>query len=90
MTNKLIATSCLMAIATTSIFAEDTINTADQATQKAIASMFRDIDTNHDMKINQEELSSKGIKLSKFKKADIDSDGSLNEEEFVAYSKEEK
>lgn len=90
MTNKLIMTSCLMAIVTTSIFAEETLNPTDQAVQKAMASMFRDIDTNNDMKINQEELSVKGVKLTKFKKADIDSDGSLNEDEFVAYSKEDK
>jgi len=90
MTNKLIAAGCLMALTAAPVFAEETVNTQDVATQKAIASAFSDIDANHDMKINMEELSTKGVKLAKFKKADINNDGSLSEDEFVAYSREKE
>jgi len=90
MTNKFAATTCLMALIATPIIAEETNNASEQAIEKAMASVFSKIDTNHDMKINIEELGVKGVKLAKFKKADIDNDGSLNEEEFVAYSKEDK
>ncbi len=90
MTNKLVAAGCLMTFIATPVFADEAINSTKQAIEKAIASEFNEIDTNHDMKINMEELSIKGVKIAKFKKADIDSDGSLSKDEFIAYNTEEK
>lgn len=88
MTNKLVAAGCLMAFTTTPIFADEAIHTQDTATTSAITSTFSEIDTNHDMKINLEELKIKDGNIAKFKKADADNDGSLNEAEFVSYNEE--
>ena len=90
MTNKLVAAGCLMAFIATPTFADEAIHTQDAATTNTITSTFSEIDSNHDMKINPEELNIKDGNIAKFKKADANSDGSLNEAEFVSYNKEEK
>ncbi len=89
MINKLIAAGCLIALTSAPVFAEEAHKALDATAQKDMVQEFSDVDANKDMKISKEELSAKGRNVAKFKKADINNDGSLNEEEFVAFSKED-
>ncbi len=89
MINKLIAAGCLIALTSAPVFAEEAHKALDASAQKDMVLEFSDVDANKDMKISEEELSAKGRNIAKFKKADINSDGSLNEDEFVAFSQED-
>ena len=85
MINKLITTGCLIALTTTPVFADETQEAKDPAAQQEMKWAFADVDSNHDMKITEDEIKAKGQNLAKFKKADINSDGSLDENEFVDF-----
>ena len=90
MINKMMAAGCFIALVATPVFAEEADKAQDTSSQQRMMWVFGDVDANKDMKINKEELGAKGGDIAKFKKADINSDGSLDENEFVAYGEEEQ
>ena len=87
---RLTAASIVIAVATTVVFAEEEKVLKDSSTKQTQVQVFAfgDVDSNHDMKITEKEFKAKGKNVAKFKKADINKDGLLNKDEFVAYARE--
>ena len=87
---KLIATSIFLALTTTLVFSEEAEITKPELSQQNTTWVFGDVDKDHDMKVTVEELAAKGSTIEKFKKADLNNDGTLNKNEFTAYAAENK
>jgi len=90
MINKLMAAGCLIALTSAPVFAAEDQISKDESAQQSTGWVFGDVDTNHDLKVTEDELKANGKSIAKFKKADLNKDGVLNKEEFVAYAAEEK
>ena len=91
MINKLMTAGCVIALSAAApvIAGEADKGTEMPAHSKSMVWVFGDVDSNKDKKITKDELDAKGANVDKFEEADINSDGSLDEEEFVAFSSEE-
>ncbi len=90
MINKLMAAGCLIALTSAPVFAAEEQITKEESAQQNTRLVFGDVDSNHDLKVTEDELKATGKSIAKFKKADLNKNGSLNKEEFVAYAAEEK
>ena len=87
---RLTAGSIFLALATTIVFAEEAQSSKDTATQQTKVLAFGDVDSNHDLKITEDEFKAKIKVAAKFKKADLNNDGTLDKDEFVAYAREKQ
>ena len=91
MINKLMTAGCVIALtAAAPVIAGEAQKGMEASAQKGMVWAFGDLDSNQDKRITKEELDAKGGNVAKFEKADINSDGSLDEEEFVAFTAEEQ
>ena len=80
----LLSASLFAVTAVSAVIAEETGSDNPVTNQEPTVWMFNEVDANHDMKITPEELEAKGGVLAKFKQADTDNNGTLDEQEFVA------